>query len=201
MEIYQREVDPCSYKWKVPDRGLCRAVTVAGLHSAGFAVKCPVGTSTKEDPTEAEYFRGEARTEEAAEESEDRAEEEEDVEESEDGSEEEEDAERSDDGEEPQEEAGTEEDAEEIEEGAEEEKDTERSDAGEELQEKARTKGDEGPEAEADKEQCREEPTSRTPRHVPGGTWLHKVRAYLRKIVPTELRGHEGREGEPRGGT
>ncbi|KAJ1170331.1 hypothetical protein NDU88_002209 [Pleurodeles waltl] len=69
-----------------------------------------------------------------------------------------------------------EEEAESKEDG-EEEEDVERSNDREEPREKARAKGDtapEAPEAETDREQCREEPTSRRPRHVPGVTWLHK---------------------------
>ncbi|KAJ1130830.1 hypothetical protein NDU88_009177 [Pleurodeles waltl] len=61
----------------------------------------------------------------------------------------------------------------------EEKEDVERSDDRKEQREKARTEGDTTPEAETDREQHREEPTSRSPHHVPGGTWLHKVPPYL----------------------
>ncbi|KAJ1189320.1 hypothetical protein NDU88_006068 [Pleurodeles waltl] len=59
----------------------------------------------------------------------------------------------------------------------EQEEDVERSDNGEELREKGRTEGDVAPEAETDREQRREEPTSRRPCDVPGEMWLHKVRS------------------------
>ncbi|KAJ1136159.1 hypothetical protein NDU88_002577 [Pleurodeles waltl] len=130
-------------------------VLVASLHSAGFREKSPGGTSTEDDSAESEYFWGE----DFKGESEDRAEEKY-AKESEDGAEEK-DVEESEDG-------AEEEDTEDSGDGEENVEDAESSDDGEDPREEARTDGDLGP--EADKEQCREEPTSRTPRHVPEGT-------------------------------
>ncbi|KAJ1116670.1 hypothetical protein NDU88_004876 [Pleurodeles waltl] len=43
---------------RYPVTGLIPTAIVAGLHSDGFTEKCPGGTLTEGDPTEAEYFRG-----------------------------------------------------------------------------------------------------------------------------------------------
>ncbi|KAJ1170467.1 hypothetical protein NDU88_002344 [Pleurodeles waltl] len=48
-----------------------------------------------------------------------------------------------------------------------------------ELLEKVRTEERQEPELQKDNKRSGEEPTTLTPRHIPGGMWLHKVRAYL----------------------
>ncbi|KAJ1218457.1 hypothetical protein NDU88_006037 [Pleurodeles waltl] len=138
--------------------------TIAGKTANNFAKTCPGGTSVDRDPPTPEYFGGREvkNVREDAERTEE-GEEKEDVKQNED----------KEAGEEARKKADRQE-----------EEEMEKSNDGEEQREKARTKGDAVPEAETDREQHREEPTSRRPCHVLGGTRLHKVWAYLSKRTP-----------------
>ncbi|KAJ1109262.1 hypothetical protein NDU88_006625 [Pleurodeles waltl] len=74
-------------------------------------------------------------------------------------------------------------------------KDVKESD--EEEEQKGET-GGEGttPGAVMDREPDREEFTTRRPRHIHGGTWLHKVRAFINNRAPIGVRGHEEKLGD-----
>ncbi|KAJ1096839.1 hypothetical protein NDU88_001970 [Pleurodeles waltl] len=72
-----------------------------------------------------------------------------------------------------------------------EERDVKKSD--DEEKQNLETRGeDTKPGAETDREPDREEFTTRRLRHVPGGTWLHNVRAFINKRAPIGFRGCKG---------